>query len=132
MFDPDLVEICADDKCEQFERLCERSGFEHYFEFHVKLRAEPTPENDERLKALARELTEELGVKVPFSCNNLGTKFQRFLNARTYGLGLEASRELVARIVAAAADRGFETAKVIEELIVFDTNKALDRGWLEH
>ncbi len=103
-----------------------------YFEFHIKLGGRPvSAESDALLKQLARELTEELEIKVPFSCNNLGDKRQRFLNARTYGLGLPSARARVSRIIDAVTTRGFEVRKVIEEFIVFDTNKALDSGWLE-
>lgn len=112
--------------------LTERTGFDGYFEYHVKLGGLPvSPENDERLKRLAGELTHELGVKIPFSCNNMGAKNQRFLNARTYGLGYDASRQVPLSVARAAEKRGFETRKIIEEFIVFDTNKELDRGWLE-
>lgn len=110
----------------------ERTGFDHYFEFHVRLAGDPTPERDAELQALAGELTRELGVKIPFSCNDMGAKTQRFLNARTYGLGLEESqRDVIDRITAAVTDRGYAVQKVISEYGVFDTNKALDRGWLE-
>jgi hypothetical protein len=115
----------------EMQALSASSGWDHYFEFHIKFANPPTPEGDARLMELARELTEELEAVVPFSCNNLADKRQRFLNARTYGLGLVESRVVVERIVAAATERGFKTHKVIEELIVFDTNKGLDRGWLE-
>lgn len=102
-----------------------------YFEYHIKIKNPPTPEGDEILKALAARMTAELGVKVPFSCNDMGGKNQRFLNARTYGMGYEASAALVERIAAAIEAEGFEVSKIIREFIVFDTNKALDNGWLE-
>ena len=102
-----------------------------YFEYHIKIAADPTPENDAILKALAGELTRSLGVAIPFSCNNTPTKHQRFLNARTYGMGAVASARVVDRICEAIRDRGFETRKVIREFTVFDSNKALDAGWLE-
>lgn len=102
-----------------------------YFEYHIKIKGSPTPENDAILKQLAAELTDELKIKIPFSCNNMGEKNQRFLNARTYGLGYPASNAKVDRIVEAIQARGFEVSKVIREFIVFDTNKDIDRGWLE-
>lgn len=110
----------------------QRTGFDHYFEFHVRLAGEATPERDAELRALAADLTGELGVKVPFSCNDMGAKTQRFLNARTYGLGLdESQRQVIDRITAAVTARGYTIQKVIGEYGVFDTNKDLDRGWLE-
>jgi hypothetical protein len=103
----------------------------HYFEYHLKLDAPVSTENDQLLKQLARQLTQELGVRVPFSCNNMGEKNQRFLNARTYGMGASASAAVVAQITEALTHKGFTVQKVIQEFIVFDTNKELDRGWLE-
>ncbi len=35
------------------------------------------------------------------------------------------------QVVESLTDAGFGVDKVIEELIVFDTYKALDEGWLE-
>jgi len=70
-------------------------------------------------------------VKVPFSCNNMREKNQRFLNVRTYRLGYEDSAAVVQRVVDAALRQGFTVSKVIREFIVFDTNKGLDQGWLE-
>lgn len=102
-----------------------------YFEYHIKVDAPVSPENDERLKALGRDLTEKLGVKIPFSCNNLRGKNQRFLNLRTYGLGLPASSRQVEQVSEEITRRGFVVGKIIREFIVFDTNKDLDRGWLE-
>jgi hypothetical protein len=103
----------------------------HYFEFHLKLDAPVSPENDERLKKLAAELTQELGIKIPFSCNNMGNKTQRFLNVRTYHMGSQSAENVVEKVAEALSLRGFRVAKVIKEFIVFDTNKELDRGWLE-
>lgn len=102
-----------------------------YFEYHLKVDAPVSPENDEVLERLARELTRELDVKVPFSCNNMRDKNQRFLNARTYGLGYASSSAVVQRVADAVERQGFALSKVIREFIVFDTNKELDRGWLE-
>lgn len=103
----------------------------HYFEFHIKIDAPVSRENDEILKSLAAELTKELGVKIPFSCNNMGNKNQRFLNVRTYNMGSASSERLVNQVSDSLAKRGFLVGKIIKEFIVFDTNKELDRGWLE-
>jgi hypothetical protein len=58
-------------------------------------------------------------------------KNQRYLNLRTYQLGYSSSAAIVQRVVDAMSRHGFTPAKVIREFIVFDTNKDLDRGWLE-
>jgi hypothetical protein len=102
-----------------------------YFEYHIKVDAPASPETDALLKRLAADLTRELGLKVPFSCNNMPGKSQRFLNARTYGLGYDSSAAVVRRVTDAMGRHGVAVAKVIREFIPFDTNKDLDRGWLE-
>eukprot|EP00696_Hemimastix_kukwesjijk_P018847 gnl/Hemi2/7907_TR2731_c0_g1_i1.p1 gnl/Hemi2/7907_TR2731_c0_g1~~gnl/Hemi2/7907_TR2731_c0_g1_i1.p1 ORF type:complete len:255 (-),score=56.43 gnl/Hemi2/7907_TR2731_c0_g1_i1:95-829(-) len=103
-----------------------------YFEYHIKLVTGPvTPENDERLKVLSRELSPQLNIPTPFSCNDMITNGQRFINARTYRLGASESFALVSRIEEAIAAHGFQVEKVIREFIVYDTNKAVDKGWLE-
>jgi hypothetical protein len=115
----------------QTDREAEQVPGDTYFEYHIKVDGPVSPENDERLKVLARDLTDELGVKVPFSCNNMRDKTQRYLNLRTYRIGYASSAAVVQRAVEAIARHGFTPAKVIREFIVYDTNKDLDRGWLE-
>lgn len=102
-----------------------------YFEYHIKLKdVEINQINDDKLKALSLKLTQDLNIKVPFSCNNL-PDYQRFLNARTYKLGFENSFALVDRIKNAIIENGFLIDRIVSEFIAYDTNKALDSGWLE-
>lgn len=102
-----------------------------YFEYHIKLKdMEISETNDNKLKALSAKLTEELNIKVPFSCNNL-PDYQRFLNARTYQLGFKNSYALVDKIANAIQENGFTIDRIVSEFITYDTNKALDQGWLE-
>jgi hypothetical protein len=102
-----------------------------YFEYHIKLKdMEINEQNDEILKQLSAKLTKELGIAVPFSCNNL-PHFQRFLNARTYRLGFTNSYALIEKIICEINKNGFTIDRVVSEFIPYDTNKQLDRGWLE-
>jgi hypothetical protein len=102
-----------------------------YFEYHIKLKdVEINESNDQNLKNLSKRLTDELNIKVPFSCNNL-PDYQRFLNARTYKLGFKNSSALVDKITHAIKEHGYVIDRVVSEFIVYDTNKSLDRGWLE-
>src|SRR5947209_6875869 len=87
--DPSLMQTGAEAR---------RTQADVYFEYHLKVDAPVSQENDELLKRLARGLTRELDVKVPFSCNNMRDKNQRFLNARTYGLGYGSSSAVVQRV----------------------------------
>jgi hypothetical protein len=102
-----------------------------YFEYHLKLKDKDiTAEDDEKLKSLSKKLCEELNIRVPFSCNNL-PDHQRFLNARTYKLGFKNSYSLVEKVINAIKENGFTLDRIVSEFITYDTNKALDRGWLE-
>ncbi len=59
---------------EEMRQLNQRTGLDHYFEFHLKLaRHAVTPESDRRLKALGAELARRLQTRVPFSCQSLGS-----------------------------------------------------------
>ncbi len=119
----------SDEEMRCMDRL---TGMENYFEFHIKLEDQPlSAERDQALKALGEELRAELGTRVPFSCQTQAKKEQRFLNLRSYGMGLNSSRRLLEKITTASEARGFMVEKVIEELIIFDSFKALDGGWLE-
>jgi hypothetical protein len=112
------------------EEACAMPG-DTYFEYHIKIKdMEITKHNDDLLKQLSAKLTAELGIPVPFSCNNL-PHFQRFLNARTYKLGFKNSYALVEKIIAEIEHNGFSIDRVVSEFIPYDTNKALDSGWLE-
>ena len=103
-----------------------------YFEYHIKIKdATASKESDNVLKNLSYKLTEDLNIRVPFSCNNL-KDFQRFLNARTYNIGFQNSFEKVKKIKATVESNGYEIDRIISEFIVYDTNKSLDTGWLEY
>ena len=104
------------------------------FEFHVSIAGpndEPLVHADHTfLERLAKELTTDFGTRVPLSWNAFKAG-QRFLNARTYGLGYQESMEFVNTIVGRIEKQGLVARKLIREFVVFDTNKDLDRGWLE-
>ena len=103
-----------------------------YFEYHLKIKDAPaTEESDSTLKELSYQLTKELNIRVPFSCNNL-KDFQRFLNARTYHMGFQHSFANIEKIKAAIESKGYEVDRVVSEFIPYDTNKKLDTGWLEY
>jgi len=117
-----------------------------YFEFHIKLQhvdsksaPEPITAKEEReLRALADRLSRELGTPIPLSYNreknannadNGGC--QRFLNVRFYGQGMrEIGPQLDAIKRAIAQD--YVVLKVISEWVWYDTNKAMDHGWIDY
>jgi hypothetical protein len=113
-----------------------RSPEDRYFEFHVLVDGteHPLTEDDMReLRALAAELSARLGTPVPLSYNAMKPS-QRFLNLRARGVGLERAMVEVnglAAAISALPDRRLTVKKTIAEYICFDSNRAVDNGWLE-
>jgi hypothetical protein len=111
-----------------------RSPDERYFEFHLLIDGRGGPLSEDDMRALGRlsaEFSRRLGTPVPLSYNALKPA-QRFLNVRSRGVGLERASESV-RALRAAVEEGAEldVKKVIAEYICFDSNRAVDNGWLE-
>jgi hypothetical protein len=111
-----------------------RSPADRYFEFHVLVDRPGRPIDDAdvaSLRGLADEFSRRLATPVPLSYNALKPA-QRFLNLRARGVGLaEALAPVRALETAIAAVPGLEVKKVIAEYICFDSNRAVDNGWLE-
>lgn len=111
-----------------------RSPADRYFEFHVLIEGRDgplTPDDMVRLRALSQEFSARLGVPVPLSYNALRPA-QRFLNLRSRGVGLDEAMEPVLAVQRAIAEgSALEVKKVIAEYICFDSNRAVDNGWVE-
>ncbi|HEU4406075.1 MAG TPA: hypothetical protein VFS43_12475 [Polyangiaceae bacterium] len=111
-----------------------RSPADRYFEFHLLIdgRRGPLSEGDMReLGRLSAEFSRRLGTPVPLSYNALKPA-QRFLNLRARGVGLDEAQRAVAELRAAVeAGAELDVKKVIAEYICFDSNRAVDDGWLE-
>ncbi len=126
-----LESLAINDGVPQLDEEAHAIPGDTYFEYHIKLKdVEINEANDNKLKALSAKLTQDLNIKVPFSCNNL-PDYQRFLNARTYKLGFKNSYALIDKIAHAINENGFTIDRIVSEFIAYDTNKALDQGWLE-
>lgn len=126
-----LESLATNDGIPQTDENAHAIPGDTYFEYHIKLKdVEINEANDSKLKSLSTKLTNELNIKVPFSCNNL-PDYQRFLNARTYKLGFKNSYALIDKIADAIKENGFTIDRIVSEFIAYDTNKALDQGWLE-
>jgi hypothetical protein len=109
------------------------SPADRYFEFHVLIdRRDGLTDADMRsLRTLATRFAGELGTPVPLSYNALKPA-QRFLNLRARGCGLDRAMQPVDALRAAIRELGaLEVKKVIAEYICYDTNRAVDNGWLE-
>lgn len=111
-----------------------RSPPDRYFEFHVLIdgRDGPISENDMRsLRELSAEFGTKLRCPVPLSYNAMKPS-QRFLNLRARGVGLAQAMKPVQELMRAIEHGGtLEVKKVISEYICFDSNRAVDNGWLE-
>jgi hypothetical protein len=110
------------------------SPADRYFEFHVLVDGKDSPLSQDdmaALRGLAAEMAGKLGRPVPLSYNALRPA-QRFLNLRARGVGLAEARAPVHDLERALAARGaLVVKKVIAEYICFDSNRAVDDGWLE-
>ncbi len=111
-----------------------RSPADRYFEIHVLFdgRAAPiSPVEMTTLRELSATFSARLGTPVPLSYNALKPA-QRFLNLRARGCGYDVAMQPVRELeVALAAHPTLVVKKVIAEYICFDSNRAVDNGWLE-
>jgi hypothetical protein len=110
-----------------------RSPADRYFEFHILVDRtdRALSEDDVRgLRAIAARWSDSLGTPVPLSYNALKPA-QRFLNLRARGVGLDRAMEPVRALERELADSELVVKKVIAEYICFDSNRAVDNGWLE-
>ena len=110
------------------------SPADRYFEFHVLIDGQKgplSPEDMVALRALAAAFSAKLRSPVPLSYNALKPA-QRFLNVRARGVGLDAALGMVHELEQAALALGqVVVKKTIAEYICFDSNRAVDNGWLE-
>lgn len=111
-----------------------RSPRDRYFEFHLLVDGRQGPLGPADLAALHEvsvRTSSRLGVPVPASYNALKPGL-RFLNLRARGVGradaMETVRDLAREIEAVET---LAVSKVIAEYVCFDSNRALDDGWLE-
>jgi hypothetical protein len=111
-----------------------RSPADRYFEFHVLIegREQPLTEADMvALRGLSQSHCAALKAPVPLSYNALKPS-QRFLNLRSRGVGLDDALKPVHELERRIAALGpLVVKKVISEYICFDTNRAIDNGWVE-
>jgi hypothetical protein len=101
----------------------------NYFEHHVKLRREAAAGCDWLLRVcldhaahLSRNAWRELEEGFE----------ERFVTLRSYRMGRSASEQRLQRLVAALEGAGEPIVEVESEYTVYDSNLALDAGWLPH
>lgn len=115
-----------------------------YFEVHIRTQkkgaaegAVPQPitdEEHEQLKAIANRLSLQFGIPIPLSIN-VAKGYQRFLNARFYGIGMEKIEPMLTLIRDAIEESGDFVAQAYMstmEYVWFDSLKAMDSGWIDY
>ena len=126
--------LSVNDGVPRDESDARRSPADRYFEFHVLVdgRTGPISEDDMRsLRGLSQQFTAKLSCPVPLSYNAMKPS-QRFLNLRSRGVGLDQAMQPVDELRHAIEQGGtLDVKKVIAEYICFDSNRAVDNGWLE-
>ena len=101
---------------------------ENYFEFHIKLRLPPGFDY-ELLKSLAQEHDAHIS-RNPMQTMTGGWQ-KRFVNLRMYSVGKETAVRRLNRCIESLQSNGFAIDRVIREYAVYDSNVALDKGWID-
>ncbi len=100
-----------------------------YFEFHVKL---ALPE-DADVAALARRCRQR-GAHLSRNAHKVaapGGLSERFVTLRAHAVGRVTAEARFVALCAEIEAAGYAVRNRIREYTVFDTNVALDRGWLD-
>ncbi len=109
------------------------SPVDRYFEFHLLIENKQgllSEADMEALRGLSTDFAKRFARPVPLSYNALNPA-QRFLNLRARGVGLAEALQPVAELTAAIGRHDLTVKKTIAEYICFDSNRAVDNGWLE-
>lgn len=131
------LECCAGNLAPTADSACWTSA--GYYEAHVRIcsqngRTEPLSESGKaNLEALGLRLTKEFGTPVPLSFNlnhDSEGEYQRYLNVRAEDLATFEDR--VGKLVTAIKEiKDLHVMKAIKELVVADSYRALDSGWID-
>jgi inosine/xanthosine triphosphate pyrophosphatase family protein len=100
-----------------------------YFEYHVKL---ALPSNDEGALGLVRAACEPLGARLSrnAAARRRDGEEDRFVTLRVPGAGRVAAEARYGALVAALEALPFRVRARAREYTVYDSDVALDRGWL--
>jgi hypothetical protein len=97
-----------------------------YFEHHVKL-ALPVGLNPPDLPVLVRRHGAQLSRN---ALCHAGAVEERFVTQRSRAVGRPSARRQLDGLLEALAGAGHAVLEVKEEFVLFDSNTALDRGWI--
>ena len=107
-----------------------RLSEENYFEFHAKLKL-PHDFDSEKLQSVALAHDAKMS-RNPFAVDKGSGWQRRFVNMRIYGVGKATALARLDACLLALDEAGFIVERVIREYAVYDSNVALDRGWLDN
>lgn len=103
-------------------------GAEYYWEHHIKLLLEPGADTD----TIARLVQPH---QARLSRNAFKTRpdeqQERFVTQRCYGVGRDGAQEQLDTLLKTLAPLPFAVLEVEQEYVIYDSNLALDAGWLE-
>jgi hypothetical protein len=111
------------------DEAARRAPSTSYFEYHVKL-ALPPHADLAALSVRCRELGAHLSRNARPSAVG-GELVERFVTLRAHGVGRVTAEARFATLCAELQRAGHVIRNRIREYTVFDTNVALDRGWIE-
>lgn len=119
----------------QITEQARSSPAERYFEFHLLIEGHEGPLSEAdaaAVQGVSKRASSRLSQPVPASYNALQPG-QRFLNLRApRGVGLtDAMRSVRALQREIESVRNLSVKKVVAEYVCFDSNRAVDDGWLE-
>jgi hypothetical protein len=104
------------------------AGPGRYFEHHVKVLVRET-DDLQRLVSVAEVHGARLSRNARRQRGDGG--MERFVTQRCYGVDSDTSAENLRLLSDALTAAGFIVLRSIQELVLYDTNLALDAGWLE-
>ena len=122
------IETCVDNDDIPMTNEVARVEASRYFEHHIKVRHERSA--DLRPVTLVAEAHDAHLSRSVMGENNDGG-VQRFVTQRCYGVGLPTAETLLEALNTALADADLDVLSTTQEYVVYDSNIALDAGWIE-
>jgi hypothetical protein len=111
----------------QFDAIAFSQPPDRYFEHHIKLMIDPRAD----LSALAK-IAEQHNAHLSrnaLSAQSNGYQ-ERFITQRCLSVGRNEARQQLQALLDAIGSQGYPVLKAEEELVVYDSNLALDTGWI--
>ncbi|WP_441250950.1 hypothetical protein [Kitasatospora sp. McL0602] len=106
----------------------ERLGPSVYFEHHLKVVLDPGTDREELAALVGGH-----AAHVSWNARRIvgAGQQQRFITQRCHGVGLKTAGERLEGLIGVVSDARFEIVSVEREFVVYDSNIAVDDGWIE-